>query len=284
MNPIVLLFTLSLATVIDTSEARSPQRRQPTEIELADIRHGRPRTVEVAVYNAHLSDGKWAPDTDRSATHTRTITRWTSEGYPRADTSYTILEKQVISSNLTRYFYYSDEYRKAFILTTSYYGDSLRPPTTYRLEFGYDRRGRLKNTWLRDTADMKIYTTLYRTDRQGCIRRNQTFDSLGQPVSSTKQRCDARGGVLWMKNSFYPTGEKKSKPMVSIYRNTYENGLLQRTVLVRTRRGHTSQRGETARYTYEYDDHGTWLKRIAWTETAPDKAQIHERRIEYYEE
>lgn len=281
MKPVILFFILSLATGIGVSEARSPRGQRPTEIELADIRHGQPRTIEVVVYNADYKDGQWEPDTSWIAPYNRIVTRWNSEGYPQTETNCTFLLQREASSSFTRYFYHSDDYRKAFILSTSYYSDSSRPPATYRLEFGYDRHGRLKNTWLRDTAGTKIHTTRYKTDRQGCIRLDQTTDSLGQPISSTRQRCDARGGILRMKNRLYITGEKK--PMVSIYRNTYENGLLQRTVLVRTRGGHTSQRGETARYAYEYDEHGTWLRRIAWTESAPDKAQIHERKIEYYD-
>lgn len=282
MKPVILLSILSLATGIGASEARSPRGQRPTEVELADIRHGQPRTVEVVVYNADYKDGQWEPDTSWFATRTKTVTQWSREGYPLTDTSCTVIPgNQAISSSFTRYFYHSDDYRKAFILSTSYHSDSSRPPATYRLEFGYDRRGRLKNTWLRDTAGTKIHTTRYKTDRQGCIRLDQTVDSLGRPISSTRQRCDARGGILRMKNRLYIAGEKK--PMVSIYRNTYENGLLRRTVLVRTRGGHTSQRGETARYAYEYDEHGTWLRRIAWTEGSPDRAQIHERKIEYYD-
>lgn len=274
------------ATLISTfgiSFGRPARRPKPSEVELQNIRHGRPRTVEVVAYQANYKDGKWVIDTGWLSPLTRTVTRWNSEGHPLTDTSYTILGQQVISSSFTRYFYYSDEYRKAFILSTSYSGDSLRQSTTYRLEFGYDHQGRLKNTWLRDSAGMKIHTTLYRIDRKGCVRSDRTFDAQDRLISSTRQRCDARGGILWMKNSLYPMGEKRSKPMVSVYRNSYEDGLLQRTILVRTRGGHTSQRGETARYIYEYDEHGTWLRRIAWTEDAPEKAQIQERRIEYYE-
>lgn len=274
------------ATLLSTfgiSSARSPRGQRPTEVELADIRHGQPRRIETTVYTARLEGGRWAADTGWLSPLTRTVTRWNSEGHPLTDTSYTILGQQVISSSFTRYFYYSDEYRKAFILSTSYSGDSLRQSTTYRLEFGYDRQGRLKNTWLRDSAGTKIHTTLYRIDRKGCVRSDRTFDAQDRLISSTRQRCDARGGILWMKNSFYPMGEKKSKPMVSVYRNSYEDGLLRRTILVRTRGGHTSQRGETARYVYEYDEHGTWLRRVAWEESTPDQAQIHERRIDYYE-
>lgn len=148
----IFAIATTLISTLGISFGRPARRPRLREVDMQNIRHEQPRRIETTVYTARLEARRWVADTGWLSPLTRTVTRWNSEGHPLTDTSYTILGQQVISSSFTRYFYYSDEYRKAFILSTNYSGDSLRQSTTYRPEIGYDHQGRLKNTWLRRIA------------------------------------------------------------------------------------------------------------------------------------
>ncbi|MCC8063108.1 MAG: hypothetical protein LIO68_07710 [Rikenellaceae bacterium] len=272
------------ATLISTpgiSSARPARRPAPSEAELQNIRYGQPRRIETTVYTAHPEGGQWRADTGIFAIRTVTITQWNREGCPVTDSTYMTGNGLVRNISCTRHVYLPENGRKDYILTTTYDNDSPgKPLSTFRLEFDYDRQGRLKCSRLLQ-GDSLYYTNRYRLDRRGCIRLDKTFDSRNRPLSARKQRCDAHGNIRWMKNSVNAMGNRKR--LTSIYRNSYENNLLRQTMLVRTRGGSVPQRNERAHYSYEYDVHGTWLKRIAWEENTPDQAQIHERRIEYYE-
>ncbi len=278
----IFVIAATLISTLGISSARPARRPAPSEAELQNIRYGQPRRIETTVYTAHLEEGQWRADTGIFAIRTITIAHWNRKGCPVSDSTCMTGNGQIRNISCTRHVYLPENGRKDYILTTTYDNDSLgKPLSTFRLEFDYDRQGRLKSSRLLQ-GDSLFYTTRYRLDRRGCIRLDKTFDSRNRPLSARKQRCDAQGNILWMKNSMDNVTDNP-KRLTSIYRNSYENNLLRQTTLVRTRGGSVSQRNERAHYSYEYDVHGTWLRRVAWEENTPDQAQIHERRIEYYE-
>lgn len=268
MNHLFLSVVVGLVGMMGWGSCTTvPEASQRTDAMQYEVLHGVPRMVRTVSYPAHSSAGEWFKDT-------------------------TVGEVPVLVHTF-------DEQGNLLTEETSL-SDSL-PTSVVRYEYVAGTRCKEVAVGRLDTLEMIRIRYHYNQNQQlvgmeytqmeeGSGREEYELNRKGYPVEVRRYRDNGiltyravkeynRAGQLTHEDIYWYVDEGE-KPVHTVRYSTYQGNGLAATLTVQHERSDPKETRTV--YTYEYDAHGNWIRRVEYNETLKT-AWLTERHIEYYQ-
>lgn len=248
-----------------TSCNQAPDITDRTDAVAAEIFHGQPKKASAFYYSAVSTAGEWFKDTSGQGVHRESFQEFGPEGFLTSKTDRDFIGGDASTS---LFEYVPGTHRKA---TGAWSVDSMPPiRDTYR----YDDNDHLVE--IRSHCEgQTVGRTENEVSRRGYIKESKRYNGNGV-LKVRETRAYNRNGEMTQREVFL-YGD--SAPSSSTDRYTYQGNGLVASVTTQNELGAPKENRTT--FTYEYDSHGNWIRRIAYNETAKTGV-ITERQIEYY--
>ena len=268
MKHLFLSMGVSLAGVMGWASCSAvPEASQRTDAMQCEVLHGVPKMIRTASYPAHSSAGEWFKDTMVGEVP---VLIYTFDEQGNLLTEETTLSDSLPTSVL-KYAYVAGTRCKEAAVGT------LDTMVMIRIRYNYNQ-------------NQQLVGLEYTQTEEGSGREEYELNRKGYPVEVRQYRDNGiltcriekkynRAGQMTQEKIFMYLDEGE-KPVCTVRYYTYQgNGLA--ATLTEQHEWPTPKETRTA-YTYEYDAHGNWIRRVEYNETLKT-AWLTERHIEYYQ-